>query len=139
MVSVAALTLLRHWRVAVVVVMALGLVAALLWARSLRDDLTHVRAEKAALERSLALYRANSALAMRLAARNAERERERGAKVAKLEEEVRRARKPVPAECRPVLDPIRRALAGVRDLQRGGGGAAPGPDVPPGPPGPGGG
>ena len=70
---------------------------AVLWGgcnyvRALRAE----AAQASELRDTLALERSNAELAMKVAAQAAKRERERAAKVKTLEEEVRRAKKPIP-------------------------------------------
>lgn len=92
------------------------LLGGALWISNLQDKAS--RGEQAVA--ALALERANAGLALRLSVRNAEKARERGEKVTALQGEVRNAKRPVPQNCRAVLDPIVRAMDGLRDIERGG-------------------
>lgn len=69
------------------------------------------------LGRSLVAHINNADRGSEIAADTAERERVLTARVKSLAEEVRRAKRPVPAACRPVLAPIDRALDGLRRLR----------------------
>lgn len=98
-----------------------------------------VRAENAALEikatqaeANLRLVEKNAGLAMRIMQSRSDLIRQREGRIGSLLQEVRRANSGVPRGCERVLDPVRAAVAGVRDLRalHQGNGAAPSAGVP---------
>ena len=96
------------------IILVLGAIG---YVSTLQDSLAYAKAAETRLKGQLETQQKNGKMALALAGRNADRERERVARVQQLEEEVRRARKPVPVACRGVLDPVVRALDGVRQLR----------------------
>lgn len=97
----------------------LALVLVLGWAeiRHLHSRAVAAETKAAELGATLAVQEANGRLALGIMARHAESERARGVQIDKLKEEVRHAKKPIPVQCRGVLDPVRRALDGLRAMQ----------------------
>lgn len=97
---------------------ALLLAVLALYVSGLRTRLAHATETATRLEAEASRQKANSALALRLSLRNAELAAERATRVASLEREVRDARKPVSAECVRAMEPVQRALDGLREFER---------------------
>lgn len=116
---------------ALLVALVLGCFAR--W-RYLEGEVDELRTDKAALEEQIAIRARNAELASVIAKKWTDAAQKRSVSVQGASRRVYDAKKPIPPECRPVLDPLQRALDGLRDLRRERDSPAPArPDVLPGP------
>jgi hypothetical protein len=96
----------------------------------LRRSAASAQETAARLQRELEIQKANGAFTLKLAARNADRERKAQQQTDLLRQEVRNARKPLPANCVSALAPVQRSLDGLRRIQGNGGARTARPELP---------
>lgn len=113
---------------ALVVLAILGAIARWRYAEAALDD---ARGEVARLEADASARAKNEDIAAIIRRGVVQQAEVRRASVAKETKGVYDARKPVPAECRPALEPLQRALDGLRSLREERGTAPSRPDLRP--------
>ena len=105
-------------RASVYVIAALVIVSLALYVSGLRSRLAHATETAERVSAELATQKANGALALRLSMRSADLARARATRIGSLEREVRDAKQPVSVECVRALEPVQRALDGLRSFER---------------------